>query len=295
MYQQYRAQMFRSYQQARDFCTAYPQALMDAEEWIASVCQKILWEHYGEFERDYNEASYLQPFWGDYPPDDRGRQPKGDQIPWIEVGEQVVGHRLCRLLAQEGLMREAGLPSGADNRFVLQSPELKKRMQGLTDSAMVFLDIKSVGPRDDVENTVLSPYQVSGNGLWKREEENLSNAPLLARGPRAEHLFYPAVSPIYVLSDGTIAPTVHIFVKPVYRMLSLKKRGETGQPLDRIRVICVPNGLLLCVNPNYLDGHPGLLFPGKDDKQKAFLKIRCRVSFDHLRDIAPWRVADLGG
>lgn len=45
---------------------------------------------------DYNEASYLNPFWRNYPPEERGGQPIGDQFPWIEVGEHVFGPKLLR-------------------------------------------------------------------------------------------------------------------------------------------------------------------------------------------------------
>ncbi|UFU00169.1 BglI family type II restriction endonuclease [Radiobacillus kanasensis] len=70
---------------------------------------------------------------------------------------------------------------------------------------------------------------------------------------------------LYILSNGTIAPVVHIYLKPIYSMLSLTS-DKVGQPLERIRVITVPNGLLLIMNPNYLKLHPDLSFPGKDNK-----------------------------
>ena len=123
----------------------------------------------------------------------------------------------------------------------------------------------------------------------------MTNTPMRATGNRASHPFYPAITPIYVLSDGTVAPTIHIFVKPVYQMLNLNAPPRTGQPLRHIRVVCVPNGLLLTVNPNYLDAWPGLFFPGKDDHTKPPAKVRCRVSFEILSRIAPWRVTHVNG
>jgi hypothetical protein len=102
-------------------------------------------------------------------------------------------------------------------------------------------------------------------------------------------VFYPAISPLYPLSDGKIAPTIHLFVKPVYRMLS---NGYHGQPLESIKNICVPNGLLLTKSPNYLQMYPSLFFPGKDDKGKDPRKIRVRVSFDILKRIDGWRVTE---
>ena len=66
-----------------------------------------------KFARDYNEASYLNPFWANYSPDYRGRAHVGDQVPWIEVGEHAVGHKLNRLIAAKYKKAEVGLPFGA--------------------------------------------------------------------------------------------------------------------------------------------------------------------------------------
>lgn len=92
------------------------------------------------------------------------------------------------------------------------------------------------------------------------------------------------------ITNGDIAPTIHLFVKPVYRMLNLASDGLRGQPLESVKNICIPNGLLLSKNPGYLEKYPGLFFPGKDDKSKAPRKIRVRVSFALLSEIAQWRV-----
>ena len=293
MYQQHRNQIFEDYHRARDFFCANPDILIELERYTSGLCHNLLADHYGEFAADYDEASYLHPFWANYPPENRGRSPVGDQIPWIEVGEHAIGHKLNRILAQDHRIREIGIPSGADNRFVLESEDISRITCGFTNSVMVFLDIKSVGPRDDFEHTVISPYQVSGNGLWEDPRDSMTNTPMRANGAKASHPFYPAITPIYVLSDGTVAPTIHIFVKPVYQMLNLENPTHTGQPLRHIRVICVPNGLLLTVNPNYLNTSPNLFFPGKDDHTKPPAKVRCRVSFDILSRIAPWRVVQV--
>lgn len=293
MYNEYRSMMHQMYNTARANLMGQPKHLINLEKYITDICCRLLSDNYQEFMEDYNEASYTQAFWQLYPPDDRGRSPVGDQVPWIEVGEHSVGHKLCRLIASEYSLREPGLPSGADNRFLLSSDEIGWLSDGLTNSVMVFLDIKSVGPRDDFEHTVISPYQVSGDGIWLRPECALKNSPMEASGRFTKHPFYPAIAPIYVFSDGTMAPTIHIFAKPIYNMLSLDNSDHRGQPLRAIRVICVPNGLLLTVNPNYLDRYPGIFFPGKDDKNKPAAKVRCRVSFDLLTDIAGWRVQDI--
>jgi len=285
--------MFHIYNKARIELIKHPEILIELEKYITDICSSILIDEYQEFLEDYNEASYTHAFWENYPPEDRGRSPVGDQVPWIEVGEQSIGHKLCRLIAEDFSLREPGLPSGADNRFLLASNEIDKITKGLTDSVMVFLDIKSVGARDDFEHTVISHNQVSGDGRWERPDEALTNTHVMALGRIAKHPFYPAISPIYVFYSGLVTPTIHIFIKPVYKMLSLDNTGIFGQPLSAVRVICVPNGLLLTVNPNYLSNYPGLFFPGKDDKKKTATKLRCRVSFELLKEIADWRVQNI--
>jgi hypothetical protein len=101
--------------------------------------------------------------------------------------------------------------------------------------------------------------------------------------------------PLFVLSDGSIAPTVIIALKPVYNMLPSDKAGSrnNGQPLIRIDLASIPNGLLLSHKPAYLKTYPELLFPGKDDKAKNPKKLRVRISFEMLRKIAEWRYQTL--
>lgn len=292
MFNEKRKYLFERYHDAYNYFSENSAALIQLEKYIVTLVNNIILSNYPEIEHDYNEASYLYPFWANYPPDNRGRAPIGDQIPWIEVGEHSVGHKLCRLISQNYRISETGLPSGADNRFILYSPDIYTITSGLTDCAFIHLDIKSVGPRDDADHTVISPYQVSGDGIWQDPEGNMHNSPMLAAGKRASHLFYPALPPIYVLTNGDIAPTIHLFIKPVYQMLSLSKSNRRGQPLSSIKSICVPNGLLLTSDPCYLNQYPGLFFPGKDDQNKDPQKMRVRVSFSILRQIAPWRITN---
>jgi hypothetical protein len=293
MYNSKTTEMCRAYNEVKNVFVQTPDILMDIEGYVTEICCDLLSAHYSEFESDYNEASYTRAFWHNYPPEDRGRSPIGDQIPWIEVGEHSIGHKLKRLIASEYRLREPGLPSGADNRFLLYSNEIARLSGNITDCVMVFLDIKSVGPRDDFEHTVISPYQVSSDGIWDYPDDALVNTPMTAVGRRASHMFQPAIAPIYVFSDGTIAPTIHVFVKPVYNMLGMNNGTQQGQPLQSIRVICVPNGLLLTINPDYLNHYPGLFFPGKDDKSKPASKVRCRVSFPLLSKIDEWRICKI--
>lgn len=292
MYKSKRDILFRKYNEARNFFLKNPETLIALEKATTDLVNRTIADNYAEIKRDYDEANFLNPFWANYPPDDRGRSPVGDQIPWIEVGEHAVGHKITRLISSQFSIAEIGLPSGADNRFVLIDEQFNKLTDGLTDRVFVFLDIKSVGPRDDFDNTVISPYQVSGDGIWDTSDSNMKNSAMLATGLRAQHTFFPAISPIYALTDGTVAPTIHLFVKPVYSMLSAEDSRRTGQPLKQIKNVCVPNGLLLCKNPNYLSTYPKLFFPGKDDKGKDPRKIRVRVSFAILREISAWRITD---
>ncbi len=291
MFDEKRKILFPKYNTARDYFIQNSDLLIQLEYYVTCLINSIISENYVEMERDYNEATYLNPFWANYPPDDRGRAPIGDQIPWIEVGEHSVGHKISRLISQHYRIAKVGLPSGADNRFLLYSDEILSITKGLTTCVFIHLDIKSVGPRDNFDHTVVSPYQISGDGIWNRWNNNMENSIVHAFGRRTSHNFYPAISPIYVLSDGEIAPTMHLFVKPVYHMLSLVADHKRGQPLESIKSICVPNGILLTCNPNYLQIYPGLFFPGKDDKKKDPRKIRVRVSFEILRKIGKWRVS----
>lgn len=289
------ARQFANYNQARDSFIADPAPLIALEKYLIDDLSSRIRANIDEIKHDYNEASHLYPFWKNYPPDDRGRQPIMDQYPWIEVGEHSVGCKLPRLLAQHFIVRDAGLPTGADQRFLLSHPDISRITGGLTDTVWLFIDIKSVGPRDDQDHTVMSHNQVSGDGIWLRPEDGVVNTVLRAVGSRAQHDFHSSMPPLFILSNGTVAPTVIIALKPVYHMIppALATSRNDGQPLIRVDLACMPNGLLLTQNPNYLRLYPGLLFPGKDDKTKDPRKLRARISFDLLRRIAGWRYQSL--
>jgi hypothetical protein len=294
LFDKFRQQQYAAYLKAKTFFSENPNALIELEQFFSNRLKDLIAKNWAEIKRDYDEASYLYPFWQNYPPDERGRQPVGDQFPWIEVGEHAVGAKLPRFLAQEFAVRDSGLPTGSDQRFVLSSPEVKKITKGYTDSVWLFMDIKSVGPRDDFKHAVMSHNQVSGDGIWTDAAAGMKNTILTASGARTSHDFHCSMPPVYVLSDNIVAPTVNIAIKPVYDMLALKGKDK-GQPLARITLIAIPNGILLATNPNYLKTYPGLLFPGKDDKDKNPLKVRARVSFALLSKIAAWRVVTVEG
>jgi len=290
MFEQYRENQFTSYNTARNFFIQNSDKLIQIEKFCMKILSDFIIQSHSEIKRDYNEASFLYPFWQNYPPEERGRMPRGDQFPWIEVGEHVFCSKLSRFLLKSFSVRDSGLPSGPDDRYVISSHKIHKILM-VTNSIWLFMDIKSVGPRDDQDHAVMSHNQISGNGKWEKMKTGIINDVMMAQGQRTTHPFYCAIPPIFILSDGTIAPVVHIIIKPVYKMLNLTHE-EKGQPLDRVTLVSIPNGILLADNPNYLEMFPGLLFPGKDDKEKTPQKVRARISFEKLRQIAKWRYKD---
>ncbi len=292
MFTQYAEKQHKTYKEAQAYFGQNPQRLIDAEKFVMDEILHFIDIHQPEIKRDYDEASYLYSFWKNYPPMDRGRAPVGDQYPWIEVGEQVFGNKLQRHFNANFSVKDSGLPSGADDRCVISSERIRQIL-GITDSVWVFVDIKSAGPRDDYDHAVMSPYQVSGTGDWANTTDGVSNKPIKAEGNRVIYDFFCSLAPIYVLSDGTVAPLLTFVIKPVYEMMKDEKDKTIGQPLAKIKVASIPNGILLTKNPNYNKLHPGLFFPGKDDRNKDLRKIRARISFSLLREIAVWRIKEI--
>lgn len=291
MFNQYKEMQFVEYNKAVIYYNINYTKLIEIEKFVMNEILHFIDLHLPEITRDYNEASYLYSFWKNYPPLDRGRSPIGDQYPWIEVGEQVFDNKLSRYFAANFGIKDSGLPSGSDDRCIISSERIKQIL-GITDSVWVFIDIKSAGPRDDFNHAVMSPYQISGSGIWKDINNGVLNDPIKASGKKTSHDFLCSLSPIYVLSDGTIAPLVTFAIKPVYKMIH-ENGVNVGQPLNKIKVASIPNGLLLTQNPNYMEEHPHLFFPGKDDKSKDLRKIRARVSFDILKEIDGWRIKEI--
>lgn len=288
MFEQFINEQHSSYKRAYEYFKEHPQCLINIEEFISREIRHFIDLNLPDIVRDYNEASYLHPFWKNYTPLERGRSPVGDQNPWIEVGEQVFGNKLSRYFFANFQVKDSGLPSGADDRCIISSERIRQILH-ITDSVWVFIDIKSAGPRDDFENAVMSPYQISGSGDWVSVNDGMKNQPIKAIGQRSSHDFFCAISPIYVLSDNTVAPLVTCVIKPVYDMIKVGEK-TVGQPLKRIHVISIPNGILLTQNPNYNSRYAHLFYPGKDDKGKNPTKVRARVNFEILKSIADWRV-----
>src|SRR5690606_17525153 len=107
--------------------------LIELEKFFMDYLYRALEVHKFEIKRDYNEASYLHPFWQNYPPEDRGRGSIKDQYPWIEVGEHAIGTKLARILGNDFLVSDTGFPTGADKRFILSSESIKEITNGLTN------------------------------------------------------------------------------------------------------------------------------------------------------------------
>ena len=290
MFEEQRDFAFSAYKEARRFLCEHSDILIELEHFMATTMFALLDSAREEIIRDYNEASRLYPFWQNYPPDDRGRQPVGDQYPWIEVGEHAIGAKLPRLLAQKFVIYDYGIPVGPDERFVLQSEDIRRLTEGWTDSLWLFSDIKSVGPRDDAMHAVMSHNQITGSGKWNRKSDVVKNDVMIAKGQRAQHDFHCSIPPIYILSDGRVVPVINVVVKPLYAMISPDNPQGGGQPLSKITLATIPNGLLLEEGPRYLQQYPSLLFPGKDDKGMNPLKLRARVDFEILKEIADWRI-----
>src|SRR5690606_17190212 len=174
MFHKNRSAQFLHYNNARHYFLSHPERIVQLEKYLSDEIEQLLTDNLDEVVTDYNEASYIFPFWQNYPPRERGRKPIGDQFPWIEVGEHVVGRKLARWLPRTFRVRDTGSPTGPDERFLLSSPEVKEILE-ITDSTWLFLDIKSVGPRDDADHAVWSHNQVSGSGTWTVEEEGVRN------------------------------------------------------------------------------------------------------------------------
>ena len=291
MFYRHQDKQFALFQQSVEYFHKTPERLVSIERFVCSEILHFISLKLPEIRRDYDEASFLHPFWMNYPPEDRGRAPIGNQCPWIEVGEQVFGNKLARYFAANFSVKDAGLPSGADDRCIISSERIREILK-ITDSVWVFIDIKSAGPTDNFPHVVLSPYQVSGEGVWSAVSDGIRNSPIIARGERATHNFHCSLSPLYVLSDGTVAPLVTVVIKPIYELIEIN--GEPhGQPLKGIKIISIPNGILLTRDGGYIQRYPGLFFPGKDDKKKDPRKVRARISFEILKLIDAWRVCEI--
>ena len=114
----------------------------------------------------------------------------------------------------------------------------------------------------------------------------------LSRGARLSQLQSKPITPSF--HNGQTATSVTFAIKPVYSMVHREGVEENlGQPLSKIKVASIPNGILLTSDPNYLSKYPHLFFPGKDDSKKDLRKLRASFSFDILEEIDSWRVTQV--
>lgn len=216
--------------------------------------------------QDFDTANELRPFWGSYPPKQRGRKPSGDSVPWGEVGEKVLeGHFYHMLPSMFDSIRYVGLPFGHDIRFV-------------TDEAFIHIDVKSTGPNDDLDEVVASPNQVTGDAAVM-DAGTIFNTRQVVVGKQAQMEFQPELPPFYVINEKVL-PCITMYLKIAYGV------DGTRQPLKYVEAVCVPSGLLLFAGPEYAHRIPQLLIPGKDDKTVETKRTRIRLN--PLSQLRPW-------
>jgi hypothetical protein len=245
------------------------EAVTELERRYMDFLVKAVSETAPQLHADFSRSRDLVPCWISYPPKQRGRAPIGDSQPWSEVGEKSLSFNLLHAIAsRRSDVTFPGLPFGADVRFA-------------TSEVLVHFDIKLTGPRDNVNEVVVPPQQVSGDGSsW---DKGVLNSPFRVQGPRSGFLFQPKLPPFYVL-DNQVLPCLTFFLKAVYSIHGL---GE--QPLEYLEVACVPNGLLMFEGPT-LANTEGLLIPGKDDQSVRESDKRTRIRLYPLASIeSGWR------
>ena len=238
---------------------------------------EIVREAAPSIKKDFDRPADLVPFWTHYPPEPRGNKPRYDSIPWGEMGEKAVSANFNEVLFRKAPSATyPGLPGGSDMRFAVED-------------ALVHFDFKVTGPRDNENQVVASPNQISGDGLrWKSggvvrrwKGGGIVNSAVTVTGPGGKsHEYEPTLPPFYML-DGNILLNLTYFLKVVYRV---EEMGH--QPLCHLELVCVPNGLLLFDGPRYADTKY-LFTPGKD--KKGTKRKRARVNFDPLARIEGWR------
>ncbi len=257
------------YLEARTQLTSNLEAIVSLEKQVMSFLTETTLQVAPQLHADFSRSRDLIPFWMSYPPKQRGRSPVGDSQPWSEVGEKSLSFNMLRAICdRRSDVTFPGLPFGADMRFALSD-------------AFVHFDVKLTGPRDNKNEVVAPPQQISGDGIaW---EKGVLNSPIPVSGQRASFNFQPKLPPFYVLG-GQVLPCLTFFLKAVYELHGL---GE--QPLEYLEVACVPNGLLMLDGPK-LAQTPGLFIPGKDDSTVSESDKRTRIRLEPLASIDDgWR------
>lgn len=245
------------------------------EEFTSFLLNKVLLPSSENIYHDFSDRpKQLIPFWKNYPPEQRGRQPIGNSIPWLELGEKTTTSNLIAKLSSEiSDLTFAGLPTGGDIRFT-------------TGNIFVHLDIKLTGPNDNPNEVVVPPNQVSGDGLiWDEGVKNSSYPIRYLTGEnkgQVNYNFQPKLPPLYFMDNKPLICLTY-FLETVYDVIDFGVH-----PLKHLELSCVPNGLIMFDTFKYCET-PGLLIAGKDDNTKAEDTKRIRVRLDPLGKIASWR------
>lgn len=246
--------------------------IIGAEKSYMNFLQELLLGNVGNIYKDFGKANELRPFWKNYEPRQRGRAPTGNSTPWIEVAEKTVISHTIQALTRKNInsLEYPGLPLGGDIRFII-------------DDVLIHFDVKATGPNDNQDEIVASPFQISGDGaLWLGEGFLNNSIKIPRRGTTKEPMiFQPSLPPFYLIGNKRLL-CLTFFLKTNY------VRIGNDQVLDYLELACVPNGLLLFVNPNYHQKFPGLLIAGKDDKTVLDSNRRTRIRFNPLTEINNW-------
>ena len=256
------------YNQIRNTLIEDTQSLLDLEKFYFDKIFETLLLNAPAIKQDFDKTFEIKDFWYRYAPRQRGHKPRGNALPWGEVGEKVLDAYLYKsILSCMPNVRFLGLPYGHDLRFV-------------TEDAFVHLDIKSTGPTDNTNEVVSSPNQVSGDGIFC-DDFGVKNTTILVTGTSRDMQFQPELPPFYIIDNKTFV-TLTFYLKCVYKVIEIG-----NQPLDYLELICVPNGLLMFDSINYAQNTKGVLTPGKDITTSAHK--RTRIKLDPLSEIADWR------
>lgn len=262
-----------SYFLARQQILDEPKVILDLEQKYMEFLLGVVLDRAERIFLDFSIASQeLLPFWKNYPPEQRGRQPTGTATPMLELGEKTLSEHLISEIAERLTdVRFPGLPTGGDIRFS-------------TADAFIHFDIKITGPNDNPNELVVPPNQVSGDGaFWVNDALSNSTWPVYyGRTGAINYNFQPKLSPIYILDSQPLI-CLTFFLKAVY---TVTRYGI--QPLGYFELVCVPNGLLMFASYQ-LANTTGLIIAGKDDKKKFESTMRIRIRLDPLATIDSWR------
>lgn len=67
MFYEHRDLLCTNYNRAKAFFCANPDMLIDVEHYVSSIVNDTIADNFEELACDYNEASYLNAFWAEYP------------------------------------------------------------------------------------------------------------------------------------------------------------------------------------------------------------------------------------